>query len=457
MKKSSLTIKTLFILSSFVILILLSLWVIQVKMTGIFYESHQVKRINYVASKVQSQSPTLLDFSLEKYAYKYDMCIEYYNGNEYSSYNTKMNGCILNNMDPKVTDYKKALINNEKKYMKVYDDTDKIKSLIYYVNIDEDRFAFLNINLEDENSSSYLLKNQLIYLVLILIIISFFVSIFVSRIINKPIIKLTEEAKKLGKGVPVNFEESNIKELDELSNTLKIAASEMNKTNELRKDLIANVSHDLKTPLTMIKAYAEKVRDLSYANDEKRNKDLNVIIEETNRLNNLVNDLLDLSKLESGINNLEYEEYDLVANIKEIIKRYDILIEDNNYKFELDLPKELIVKADKQKIEQVIYNLINNAIEHTGDDLVVKVSIKKSNTYYKVSITDTGGHLKDSDKALVWNKYYKKEKQHKRNVVGSGLGLSIVKNILEAHKLPYGIDSKENQYTTFYFKIKKYK
>ena len=164
MKKSSLTIKTLFILSSFVILILLSLWVIQVKMTGIFYESHQVKRINYVASKVQSQSPTLLDFSLEKYAYKYDMCIEYYNGNEYSSYNTKMNGCILNNMDPKVTDYKKALINNDKKYMKVYDDTDKIKSLIYYVNIDEDRFAFLNINLEDENSSSYILIDFLIYM-----------------------------------------------------------------------------------------------------------------------------------------------------------------------------------------------------------------------------------------------------------------------------------------------------
>ena len=119
MKKSSVTIKTLFILSSFVILILLSLWVIQVKMTGIFYERHQVKRINYVASKVQSQSPTLLDFSLEKYAYKYDMCIEYYNGNEYSSYNTKINGCILNNMDPKVTNYKKTLIEKNKKYMKV--------------------------------------------------------------------------------------------------------------------------------------------------------------------------------------------------------------------------------------------------------------------------------------------------------------------------------------------------
>ncbi len=457
MKKSSLTIKTLFILSSFVILILLTLWVIQIKMTQVFYESHQVKTIKYVASKVSNQNSAILDFSLEKYAYKYDMCIEYFNGNEYSSYNTKINGCILNNNDPNVTNYKKALIQGNKNYMKVYDDTDKIKSLIYYVDIDKDQFLFLNINLEDVNSSSYLLKDQLIYLVLILIIISFFVSIFVSRIINKPIIKLTEEAKKLGKGVPVHFEESNIKEIDELSNTLTVAASEMNKTVELRKDLVANVSHDLKTPLTMIKAYAEKVRDLTFADEEKRNKDLNVIIDETNRLNNLVNDLLDLSKLESGMNTLNYEEYDLVANIKEIIKRYDILIEDNNYKFELDLPKKLIVKADKQKIEQVIYNLINNAIEHTGDDLIVKISIKKTNLYYKVSITDTGGSLKEIDKALVWNKYYKKEKQHKRSVVGTGLGLSIVKNILEAHKLPYGIDSEENKYTTFYFKIKKHK
>lgn len=457
MKKSSLTIKTLFILSSFVILVLLSLWVIQLKMTGVFYEKHQIKTINYVAAKVENQSPAILDYSLEKYAYKYDMCIEYFNGNEYSSYNTKINGCVLNNNDANITSYKKALVTQNRRYMKVYDDEDKINSLIYYVNMGEDQFAFLNINLEDANSSSYLVKDQLIYLVLILIIISFFVSIFVSRVINKPIIKLTEEAKKLGKGVPVHFGESNIKEIDELANTLTVAASEMNKTDELRKDLIANVSHDLKTPLTMIKAYAEKVRDLSFSDEEKRNKDLNVIIEETDRLNNLVNDLLDLSKLESGMNTLKFEEYDLVDNIKEIIKRYDILIEDNNYKFETDLPKKLIVRADKQKIEQVIYNLINNAIEHTGDDLVVKVAIKKSNTYYKVSVTDTGGHLKDSDKALVWNKYYKKEKQHKRNVVGSGLGLSIVKNILEAHKLPYGIDSKENKYTSFYFKIKKYK
>ena len=341
---------------------------------------NSIKTINYVAAKVENQSPAILDYSLEKYAYKYDMCIEYFNGNEYSSYNTKINGCVLNNNDANITSYKKALVTQNRRYMKVYDDEDKINSLIYYVNMGEDQFAFLNINLEDANSSSYLVKDQLIYLVLILIIISFFVSIFVSRVINKPIIKLTEEAKKLGKGVPVHFGESNIKEIDELANTLTVAASEMNKTDELRKDLIANVSHDLKTPLTMIKAYAEKVRDLSFSDEEKRNKDLNVIIEETDRLNNLVNDLLDLSKLESGMNTLKFEEYDLVDNIKEIIKRYDILIEDNNYKFETDLPKKLIVKADKQKIEQVIYNLINNAIEHTGDDLVVKVAIKKYHT-----------------------------------------------------------------------------
>ena len=228
----------------------------------------------------------------------------------------------------------------------------------------------------------------------------------------------------------------------------------MNKTEELRRDLIANVSHDLKTPLTMIKAYAEKVRDLSYKDKEKREKDLNIIIEEADRLNYLVNDLLDMSKIEAGANSLTLEEYDLIEDIKTIIKRYEIVKETENYKFELDLPEKAIIKADRSKINQVIYNLVNNAIEHTGDDLVVKITVNKNKDHYMVKITDTGKGIAEEDKNLVWNKYYKTDKRHKRNVIGSGIGLTIVKGILESHKFEYGIDSKLNEYTTFYFKIK---
>jgi signal transduction histidine kinase len=453
MKKNSLTIKTLFIISTFIILLLLLLWVAEIQLSSKFYEVHQMEKVKYVADLIDSSNADFLDLTLEQYAYKYDMCIEYYDDNEYSSYNTKINDCLLDNASQDISEYESTLSSESGNYMSIYSNDSRIRTVLYYVNAGTNKHVFINAPLEDHNSSSYILSGHLIYIIIAVMVLSVIVSIFISRFLNRPIIKLTQEAKKLGKGVPVNFEKSNITEIDELANVLTVAASEMNKTDELRRDLVANVSHDLKTPLTMIRAYAEKVRDLTYNDEEKRNKDLNVIIDETIRLNNLVNDLLDLSKIESSMGIMNYEDYDLVDNIKEIVKRYDIY----NYKFILDMPSKLIINADKAKMEQVIYNLINNAIEHTGNDLVVKISIKKSGNLYKVAITDTGGTLKEEDKALVWNKYYKKEKQHKRNIVGTGLGLSIVKNILEAHDLVYGIDSIENKYTSFYFKVKKVK
>ena len=225
----------------------------------------------------------------------------------------------------------------------------------------------------------------------------------------------------------------------------------MNKTDELRRDLLANVSHDLKTPLTMIKAYAEKVKDLSYKDKEKMDADLNVIIRETDRLNSLVNDLLEMSKLDAKKEEqLNIEEYDLIESLNDILTRYDIVIEKNGYKFEIDIPDQAIVHADRAKMEQVIYNLINNAIEHTGDDLVVKIRIENQKDGVVLFVTDTGKGIPKEEIPLVWNRYYTKEKRHKRNVIGSGIGLSIVKKILDKHNFIYGIESRVNRYTTFY-------
>ena len=146
--------------------------------------------------------------------------------------------------------------------------------------------------------------------------------------LNKPILDITDRAKKMAKG---EYEQNNktydIKEIDDLNNVLNYACSEIKNTDTLRKDLMANVSHDLKTPLTMIKAYAEMARDINNDNEEKRKNNLNVIIDESDRLNILVNDILDLSKIESNKDTLNIEEYDLVIELKEIIKRYEIIKE----------------------------------------------------------------------------------------------------------------------------------
>lgn len=455
MKNKNLTIKTLMYFTVFIAAILLALWAIQIQFLQVFYERNVLEKIATVAENIKNNT-NRLDSYLQEQAYSNDMCIEYYHDTIEIDYNINKNNCVLRDYSYEIAKYKAELINNRKDYMILYAPKTNIKSILYSVNLGDNNYIFLNATLEDMNSATALLKRQLIYLILILIVASCIMAIFVSRRLNRPILKIISTAREMGKGnFNVEFQKCNVEELDELCDVLTIAASEMNKTEELKRDLLANVSHDLKTPLTMIKAYAEKVKDITYKDPEKRDKDLNVIIAETDRLNNLVNDLLDLSKLQSGQSDLNITEYDIVENIHEILKRYDIVVEKEGYKFELDMPKSAKVKADKAKIEQVIYNLINNAIEHTGDDLRVIVTVKKQLDSIFISIKDTGVGITEEEKSLVWNRYYKKDKRHKRNVVGSGIGLSIVKSILESHKCDYGIDSKLGEYTAFYFKLKK--
>ena len=222
------------------------------------------------------------------------------------------------------------------------------------------------------------------------------------------------------------------------------------KLQNLQRDLLANVSHDLKTPLTMIKAYAEMIKDISYKDKDKMNEHLNIIIDETDRLTILVNDILNLSKLQAKAEQLNIEKYDIVQEIKTIIKRYDIIKETENYDFVLDLPDKLLVSADKNKINQVIYNLINNAINFTGEDKKVIIKVTKDK---KIEITDTGKGIKKEEIDTIWNRYYKTNKKHKRNVISTGLGLSIVKEILLKHNFKYGVDSSRHG-TTFYFFMK---
>ena len=455
MKKYNLTIKTLIYVSGLSILTLLLLWFLQLTLLDYSYEKYQLKTIKEVATSIKEGSSSTLE--IENLADKYDLCIQEYTSTQVISYNLKNNGCILDSNMHQIDKYKKELANNEElDYIQLYAPNTNIKSIIYEVTLEDNRIIFINSTLEDVGVVSRQLKSQFIYIIFILIVVSIIIAIFITKKLNKPILKIIDGAKELGKGnYNVKFEKSDIKELDDLANVLTVAASEMNKTDELRRDLLANVSHDLKTPLTMIKAYAEKVKDISYKDKEKMDKDLDVIILEADRLNILVNDLLDISKSESSDYELNIEEYDLVESLNDILKRYDIVIEKENYNFKLDIVDKAIIKADRAKMEQVIYNLINNAIEHTGDDLTVIIELKKSLDSYVLNITDTGKGIPKEEIPLVWKKYYKKDKNHHRNVIGSGIGLSIVKNILDKHNFKYGINSKIDKGTTFYIKFHK--
>ena len=205
----------------------------------------------------------------------------------------------------------------------------------------------------------------------------------------------------------------------------------------------------------MIKAYAEMIKDISYKDKEKMDEHLGIIISETDRLNTLVGDILDLSKLQANADTLSLENYDLREEINTLVAKYEIIKETEDYKIKVEAPKKIMVKADRNKINQVLYNLVNNALNYTGDDKKVVIKVTEEKKKYLIEIIDSGKGIDPELIDIIWDRYYKQEKNHKRNIVGTGLGLSIVKNILVCHKFDYGVKSSKGKGSTFYFKIKK--
>ena len=456
-KKTSIQAKTLFFLLSYNIVIIVLLWVCQIKILDIYYEKEQVDNMDNIVNSLKETNSIELVSKLQDIAYDNDVCIVLTsNTSVVETYNINMNGCALKSGNSKVKELMYNFVQSEetlKSYRFVNDDK-HISALMYGVKVGNSD-VFIYSNLEDISDFTLLIKRQLMYVCVVGIFIAIIMSIFLSNKITEPITRITKKAKKMGTGdTDVSFEESGIKEIDELSETLTQAQEEMVKTDELRRDLMANVSHDLKTPLTMIKAYAEMIRDISYKDSEKMNEHLGIIVDETDRLTVLVNDILDLSRMQSNADTLSIEKFDLAEDIKSIVNRYQIIKETEKYIINVEMPDSIMIKADKKKLNQVIYNLINNAINYTGDDKTVTVRVTKHKKYYLVEIIDTGKGIKESEIPYIWNKYYKNDKNHQRNVVSTGLGLSIVKEILELHGYEYGVKSVLKKGSTFYFKIK---
>ena len=456
MKKDNIQNKTLKWLVHFSIIILMLMWGSQLLFLKVFYEKYQINNLYRVAYRLSKNEHTIEE--IESIAYKNNLCIEYINNDNIYIFNELSNNCILSTNNRSINSIINNFINktDKREMIKLNNPSNNTKSILYNLKLHDNEYIILNTNLEDVDSTTSVLKSQLIYITLIVILLAIVVSIIISKTLNKPIIRITKEAKKLANGNrELNIPESNIKEIDDLRDSLIYVNHEINKTDELRRDLLANVSHDLKTPLTMIKAYAEMIRDINKDDEEKRNENLNIIIDETDRLTILVNDILNLSKLEANKETLDISEFDLVELVNNIIKKYNIIKETENYNFILNMPKKAIVKGDINKISQVIYNLVNNAINYTGDDLTVTIEVIEKKKTYLVNIKDTGKGIKEEELNIIWDKYYKNEKNHKRNKVGTGVGLSIVKNILDKHKCKYGVTSEIGKGTTFYFEITK--
>ena len=453
MKSNSLKVQIWKYLSIFSIFILSFLWLFQVLFLNKFYEFSKIKQLDNTINLIkESYNNNSLYSNVDNYAEDNDICIQIFTDKKIIYDSQIFNkGCM-----PKNVDYRDVFIKSslDKETYKLINPRFNNEVLLKAIKLNSNTYAFLSSSLQPLDGAVEIIKKELVIVSIMVLLFSFLIGYFISKKLSKPIEKINKSAKIMAQGDYENayfFIDENILELNELVSTLNQTNDELTKIDELQKEILANVSHDLKTPLTMIKAYAEMVRDLTYKDDIKREDNLNVIIEETDRLNLLVNDIIELTKINNDLQNLNITEFDLVELINSIINRFSIM--DANFVFKNKSP--IIVKADKIRIEQVIYNLIINAINYTGNDKKVIINLKENDKYVHVEIKDTGKGIDEEDLKLIWKRYYKVDKKYRREKKGSGIGLSIVENILKKHKFNYGVNSIKNKGTTFYFDIDK--
>lgn len=316
----------------------------------------------------------------------------------------------------------------------------------------EERVLILSAMITPVDATVHTLQIQFAYISGILVLLSLAMAWILSRNISRSIIRVNHAAKELAKAnYDVAFEAKDYREIAELSDTLNYATEELAKTEKFQRELLANISHDLRTPLTMIIAYAEIMRDLP---GENTPENVQVVIDESKRLTALVNDMLDVSKLQAGVLTLDRKEYDLTESIRSVLDRFAKLTEQDGYTIQFEYQEHVLVEADEYKINQVVYNLINNAINYTGENRTVWVRQIQLGGIVRIEVIDSGIGIEKAELPYVWERYYKVDKTHKRAVMGTGLGLSIVKNILKLHDANYGVNSEVGQGSVFWFELR---
>lgn len=359
---------------------------------------------------------------------------------------------------------------NESKNGKIYknfrDDQENNSVLMMGSYIGNDRYnpeayVFICNYLEPIGTTVSIFVRQFFIVGIIMMVLTVFMSAFFSMKISEPIIRINNSAKALPQGkFDAKIEKNDFDEIKQLSSTLTTASKEIAKSDDLRRELMANISHDLRTPLTMIKAYAEMIRDLSGDNPEKRERHLKVIIDETDRLSSLVTDILDLSKLQAGVSELHREAFNFSQRLSSVISRFDIIKENQGICIDLEAEDDIVLFADKTKIEQVVYNLINNAVIYAGDDNKVIVRLYRTGERkVRFEVEDHGEGISPENLPYIWDRYYKVSERaatHKRAKMGSGIGLSIVKSVLEQHGFAFGAESNLGQGSKFWFEASEY-
>ncbi len=360
---------------------------------------------------------------------------------------------------------------------KYYDNFLSSDFLMLIGSLDDGSYVFLRTPIESVREG---IKTSNTFLFITTIIILFFSSIlafFISRKFTKPIYELNDITKKianldfsakyvsktddeigmLGNSINQLSEnlETKIKELNKANMELEKDIEETSKITEMRSQFISDVSHELKTPISLIQGYAEGLADNVVTDEESRKYYIDVILDEANKMGELTKGLLDLSNLEYGKIDLQIESFDITNLILSIIKKNELILKEKQIKIVFDESKHIKVNGDVFRIEQVITNYLNNAIKNIDGEKVITITIEeRENNLVRINVSNTGKNIDEEDIPRIWIRFYKVDSSRNRSVSGSGIGLSLVRAIMNQHGNAYGVENIKDG-VNFYFELNK--
>ena len=348
-------------------------------------------------------------------------------------------------------------------------DTKNIVAINY--NSEKTEVIFTLSSLQPVNEAVGVIEKLYVYFAIAAVLFTIILALIYSRMIALPLVKINKVATKMAQldftekceaanqdeignvAASLNFLSEN---LDNALTSLKQANSKLEediekerKLEKMRREFVASVSHELKTPISLIDGYAVGLKDNIFEGED-RDYYLDIIIDESEKMGNLVSDMLDLSYLESGSFRLKREEFNLTELIQHTIKKYENMFEEKKTTLGLNLLEGVKVNADWNRLEQVLTNFITNALRHVNEDGTIYVNMVKNENNFSIEVENTGSSISEEDLIKIWDKFYKIDKARTRKLGGTGIGLSIVKNILMHHEYSFGAENTDRG-VKFYF------
>jgi signal transduction histidine kinase len=354
-------------------------------------------------------------------------------------------------------------------------DTEQIIMLSKY---SENNYFVLQIPSPNIIYATSLSKKYSIFTMMISFILIIPIALIFSYFFTKPIKKIlnvTQKIKNKDFSEECKVDSENevgilAKSINEMSDSIQTYILEIKQKNiQLEKDIeikkqfeesqkkfVSDVSHEIKTPISIISAYTESIKLGLMENPEDINEYCDIILDECNRMSSIVKQLLHLSKLENNIKKLNVTDFNIVELVKDDVKKFELKFKNNNISFSLFTDNNNInVLADKNEIENVLINYLQNAFKYCDNPGIIEIYIKENKDDVYIGIYNNGNQFDDNEKEKIWNRFYKEDKARTREEDSTGLGLSIVKAIMILHEMPFGVENKKDG-VEFYIKLKKH-